>query len=225
MSNLDHTMLQISYFASARDAAGTSGEVLPSSPGETVAQLRTRLGALHPLLVRILPYARFALADEFARDDDAVPPGAEVLVLPAASGGAPRCELRDTAIDRGEAERRVTTEGAGGVVTFDGIVRRENLGKSVQHLEYTAHAALALQEMERLCDEAIAQFGLVDVCCLHRTGVLQVGDVAASIAVTAAHRDAAFAGCRFVIDELKKRVPIWKKETTADGSSWLGSTP
>ncbi len=225
MSDPDHAPLQISYFASARDAAGTAGEALASAPGETVEQLRSRLGALHPRLAPILRYARFAVADEFARDEDAVPAGAEVLVLPAASGGAPRCGLFETAISRGAAEQRVATGGAGGIVTFDGVVRCENLGKAVQQLEFTAHAALALREMERICDEAIAQFGLIDACCLHRTGVLQVGDVAVSIAVAAPHRDEAFAGCRYVIDELKSRVPIWKKETTADGSSWLGSTP
>jgi molybdopterin synthase catalytic subunit len=221
----DSLPLQIRYFASARDAAGCETEPLPSIHRETVAELRGRLVARHPSLAGILRHARIAVGDEFRVDADEIPPGVEVLVLPAASGGAPRSALLERPIEAGEAEQRVGKDGAGGIATFVGIVRRDNLGKDVQSLEYTAYPPLALQEMEAICAEAVTRFGLVDVACLHRTGLLQIGEIAVAIATSAPHRREAFDACSYVIDELKKRVPIWKKETTTDGASWLGSTP
>lgn len=217
--------LQIRYFASARDAAGCELETVPAVPEETVALLRQRLGERHPRLAPILRHARFAIDEAFCDDMEAVPAGREVLVLPPASGGAPRCELLERAIEIGEAERRLVTDGAGGIATFVGVVRRENLGKAVQQLEYSAHGPLAVKEMEAICSEAMTRFGLVDAAILHRIGTLQIGEIAVSIGVAAPHRGEAFAACSWVIDELKRRVPIWKRETTADGASWLGSTP
>lgn len=217
--------LQIRYFASARDAAGLETEPLPWVPGETVAGLRARLTTLRPALAGILRHARFAIGEEFCTDSEPIAPGVEVLVLPPASGGAPRCALLERPIEPGEAERRVGQDGAGGIATFVGVVRRENLGKDVQLLEYSAHPPLALKEMEAICEEAVHRFGLVDAACLHRTGALRVGEIAVAIATSAPHRREAFEACSYVIDELKKRVPIWKKETTTDGTSWLGSTP
>jgi molybdopterin synthase catalytic subunit len=108
---------------------------------------------------------------------------------------------------------------AGACVTFEGRVRAENQGREVRELEYEAYDELALTEGERILAEARARFGLVGAACVHRKGRLALGDVAVAVAVTAAHRGAAFDACRFVIDEIKARVPIWKKEHYADGAS------
>lgn len=225
LESRDNQPLYVRYFAAARDAAACDAEPLAFVPGETMAALRLRLASLHPALVRMLPATRFARGDEFCSDDNVLHAGDEVLVLPPSSGGAPRAELRESPIAYGDAEARLATAGAGGIATFVGVVRRENLGKAVNCLEYSAHPPLAIKEMEAICDEAVARFGLVDAIALHRVGLLQVGDIAVAIAVAAPHRKQAFAACSYVIDELKARVPIWKKETTSDGSVWLGSTP
>jgi len=111
---------------------------------------------------------------------------------------------------------------AGACVTFEGRVRRQNEGRGVLSLDYEAFAPLAEKEGMRILEEARLKFGILDAVCVHRTGSLQLGDMAVWIAVTAEHRGAAFEACRYAIDETKARVPIWKKEHYADGSTeWI----
>jgi len=111
---------------------------------------------------------------------------------------------------------------AGACVTFEGWVRNHNEGKPVQALDYEAYAELAEAEGNRIFAEARERFALEAIVCVHRMGALQIGDLAVWVGVTAAHRGGAFDACRYVIDEVKARVPIWKKEHYADGASeWI----
>ena len=111
---------------------------------------------------------------------------------------------------------------AGACATFEGWVRNHNEGKPVQALDYEAYPALAETEGNRILDEARERFALEAIVCVHRTGGLQIGDLAVWVGVTAAHRGGAFDACRYVIDEVKARVPIWKKEHYVDGASeWI----
>lgn len=107
----------------------------------------------------------------------------------------------------------------GGEVTFSGIIRNHNEGRHVTHLEYEAYEILACKEIERIAAEAVTKFGVRVAHITHRTGALEIGDVAVYICVLAPHRGEAFAGCRHIIDELKIRAPIWKHEFYTDGSS------
>ena len=125
----------------------------------------------------------------------------------------------------GEASALLQTQGAGGIATFTGVVRDHSQGKQVKFLDYEAHVPLAEKELERIVAEAMDLHGLVDARVLHRIGHLEIGEVAVDIAVAAAHRGEAFAGCRHIIEELKKTVPIWKKETDVEGSAWVTPTP
>jgi len=130
--------------------------------------------------------------------------------------------LADATIDGGALARELASASAGACVTFEGWVRNHNEGKPVQRLAYQAYAPLALAEGERILAEAAARFAIERATCVHRTGDLAIGDLAVWVGVSAAHRDAAFAACRFVIDEIKLRVPIWKNEFYRDGASgWL----
>ncbi|HEX9773311.1 MAG TPA: molybdenum cofactor biosynthesis protein MoaE [Steroidobacteraceae bacterium] len=110
----------------------------------------------------------------------------------------------------------------GGYASFEGWVRDHNEGRRVLRLEYEAYEALALKEGERIVAEAIARFGVRKGACVHRVGPLAIGELAVWVGVSAAHRDEAFAACRYVIDEVKHRVPIWKKEYYPGGDSgWV----
>ena len=110
----------------------------------------------------------------------------------------------------------------GAVVTFVGLVRDENSGKPVRSLEYEAYDDLALAEGGRILEEAGDRFPILDAVCVHRVGHLQLGDEAIRVEVVSAHRQEAFAACRWIVDEIKARVPIWKKEHYLDGASeWL----
>lgn len=118
----------------------------------------------------------------------------------------------------GQSLERIDQKGlfpdwsAGGFVAFEGWVRNTNEGESVASLEYEAYPELAEKEGERILAEAQAYFDVLQVGCYHRIGHLQLGEMAVWVGVSAAHRDAAFSACRFIIDEVKQRVPIWKKE-------------
>jgi molybdopterin synthase catalytic subunit len=115
---------------------------------------------------------------------------------------------------------------AGACVTFEGRVRSQNEGRAVLALEYEAYAPLAQKEGDRILAEASARFSILGVLGVHRTGRLELGDLAVWVAVTSAHRAEAFEASRYVIDQVKARVPIWKKEHYADGSTgWINCAP
>jgi molybdopterin synthase catalytic subunit len=111
---------------------------------------------------------------------------------------------------------------AGGYASFEGWVRNHNEGHAVTRLEYEAFEALAHKEGERIVAEAITRFGVVNAACVHRIGSLAIGELAVWVGVSSRHRAEAFAACRYIIDEVKHRVPIWKKEHYANGDSgWV----
>ncbi len=113
-------------------------------------------------------------------------------------------------------------ERAGAYASFEGWVRDHNDGRAVHGLRYEAYVALAEAEGTQILDEALARFDIVDARCVHRIGDLAIGELAVWVGVSAGHRDAAFAACRWIIDEVKARVPIWKHERYADGDAgWL----
>jgi len=115
--------------------------------------------------------------------------------------------------------------GAGATNLFIGAVRDNTQGRKVDHLEYEAYEPMALKELEKICNEAREQWPLEQIAIEHRTGHLNIGDIAIVIAVSAPHRAEAFAGCRFLIEEIKQRVPIWKKECFVDGEEWVSARP
>ncbi|MET0532650.1 MAG: molybdenum cofactor biosynthesis protein MoaE [Steroidobacter sp.] len=111
---------------------------------------------------------------------------------------------------------------AGGYASFEGWVRNHNEGQAVTRLEYEAFEALANKEGERIVNEAIARFGILKAACVHRIGSLAIGDLAVWVGVSSRHRAEAFAACRYIIDEGKHRVPIWKKDHSVSGDSgWV----
>lgn len=127
-------------------------------------------------------------------------------------------------IDSGALISRLQHEEAGGVVIFEGRVRCINQNRSVTRLEYEGAETLARNEFQKIADETAARYDLIDLHCVHRVGLLEIGDIAVWIGVLAKHRGPAFEACRYVIDELKKRLPIWKKEYYTDGDSgWINA--
>jgi molybdopterin synthase catalytic subunit len=133
-----------------------------------------------------------------------------------------RFRFTDTSIDTAAARHEVLDAGAGGYVSFEGWVRNHNEGREVTRLEYEAFQVLALREGERILAEALARFPVKHALCIHRTGALDLTDMAVWVGVSAAHRGEAFAACRYIIDEVKHRLPIWKKEHYRGGDSgWV----
>ncbi|MCC6765327.1 MAG: molybdenum cofactor biosynthesis protein MoaE [Deltaproteobacteria bacterium] len=111
---------------------------------------------------------------------------------------------------------------AGGTTLFLGTTRNENEGRVVERLEYEAYEAMALEEMRRIGDEMARRWRVVAISVVHRVGVVPIGQASVAVAVSAAHREEAFAACRYGIDTLKATVPIWKKEFYQGGEHWVG---
>ncbi len=127
-----------------------------------------------------------------------------------------------SALDPQQLRRELADPACGGYAAFEGWVRDHNEGERVRHLEYEAFEALAVREGERILGEARARFGVTHAACAHRLGDLAVGELAVWVGVSAAHRDEAFRACRYIIDEVKHRLPIWKKEHYLNGDSgWV----
>ena len=131
-------------------------------------------------------------------------------------------EVTESPIDTAALQRSLADPAAGGYCAFEGWVRNENEGHVVERLEYEAYEPLVIAEGEKVLAEAKKQFPFLDARCVHRVGLLEIGECAVWIGVAAAHRDEAFKACRFIIDEIKVRLPIWKKEHYVDGDSgWV----
>ena len=136
--------------------------------------------------------------------------------------------ITDQSIDEALLDSESPDATTGATVVFVGRARNsssENPGSRVVRLEYEAYAPMALKELRAIAQECSARFGAHRVCVCHRTGVLPIGESAVRIEVTTPHRAEAFEGCRFVIEEIKKRVPIWKREVYDNGSSWVHAHP
>ncbi len=129
-------------------------------------------------------------------------------------------EIVDLPIDAGAIVAGMKAGGDGAVCVFDGIVRDNTRGRKTLYLDYESYREMALEQMRRLAAEAIEKYGVRDVAMVHRLGRLMVGETSVLIVVASAHRGAAFDACRWLIDTLKKTVPIWKKETFVDGAVW-----
>ena len=119
----------------------------------------------------------------------------------------------------------VMSPQSGGIDVFIGTVRDATKGKAVTRLEFETYQSMAIKEMEKIAQQAFDQWPVQKILIHHRTGVLQIGEIPVVIAVSAAHRDAAFDACRYIIDTLKQTVPIWKKEIFDDGEVWVAAHP
>lgn len=124
-------------------------------------------------------------------------------------------------LDAAEAIAAVASPRAGAINVFLGVVRDNNLGRSVDYLDYEAYPSMAEKVMREIAGEAVVRFGFEDVAVLHRTGRLEIGETSLLIAVSSGHRAASFDGGHWLVNEIKKRVPVWKKEVWADGESWV----
>ena len=133
--------------------------------------------------------------------------------------------LSDSPIRESDCLEKVADAGAGGTVLFTGTVRNKTREKEVVRLEFEAYRPMAVKEMQKIAEQICERWPVLHVAIHHRTGVLDIGEIPVLIAVSAAHRKAAFEACEYAIDTLKETVPIWKKEVFADGEVWVAAHP
>lgn len=222
--------IQVLYFAVFRERLGRSEEELDLAAGATVGDAIAALAARHAPIAQLRGRFRIAVNQDFVADDHALVDGDELALIPPVAGGAGdapcrHVELTDRTLSLDRCINAVRGPGMGGIVTFTGMVRLHSRGTTIDHLEYEAYAPMAVKVMTELCDEIEAEIPGTRLAVEHRVGNLAIGDVAVVIAAAAPHRAEAFTACRAMIDRLKDRVPIWKKELSVDGAEWVGLGP
>jgi molybdopterin converting factor subunit 1 len=219
--------VRVLFFGVLKDLLSSSGEALTVPEGTTVSQLLERLRARggHPVWSALA----VAVNQEYASGTAVLSEGDEVALLPPVSGGTehadPVIALTREPIDRDALVRRLQQPGDGAIVVFDGVVRDNTRGRRTLFLDYEAYEEMALAQMDKLAREAADRFAVDRVGVVHRLGRLEIGESSIVIVVTSAHRAAAFEACRWLIDTLKRTVPVWKKEHFADGAVWTDGEP
>ena len=214
--------VRVLFFGAARDVVDANELELSLDAPATIGSAFETLAARFSELERFGRSLLFAVNQEYATRDTRLNENDELAVFPPVSGGAHDFfELTTEAIDVGAVARRVVLPECGATVTLDGYAREWTKGKRTLYLIYEAYDAMAVGEMQRLGAEAHKQFDIAHIGIVHRTGRIEIGETSVVIAVSAPHRRAAFQACEWAIKELKRTVPIWKKEVYADGEAWV----
>ncbi|HSD90801.1 MAG TPA: molybdopterin converting factor subunit 1 [Kofleriaceae bacterium] len=218
--------IHVLYFAVFRERLKRDEEDVDLADGATVAQAIDALAARHTDIGKLRGRFRVAVNQDFVDDAHVLRDRDEVALIPPVAGGVDRhVVLSDQPLSLDRCIAAVSGAGMGGIVTFTGMVRLHSHGTTIDHLEYEAYAPMAVKVMTQLCDEIEAEIDGVRIAVEHRVGNLAIGDIAVVIAAAAPHRAEAFTACRAMIDRLKDRVPIWKKEIGTGGEEWVGLGP
>ncbi len=214
--------VRVRLWGGLADAAGFTEDVLDLDAGASAGDVFDLLAARAPRLERYRAATRIAVNAEIVEPGAALADGDEVALLPPVAGGQDdRVAITPGPLDATESIAAVSTPASGGIGVFVGVVRDTNEGMAVAEIDYTAYEEMALKEIRVVVEEARARWLLHRVAVAHSTGRLRVGDASVVVAVSAEHRAEALEACRFVIDGLKERAPIWKQEFGPDGTRWV----
>lgn len=221
--------VRVLYFGQLRELANKREELVEIVEGATVQKLFDQCALSFPQLRNFDDVIAIGVNHSFASRDHVLQEGDEVAMLPPVSGGA----STDETYIRIQTERIVPHDVVpqherpedGAIVIFDGVVRNHSRGRATAYLVYECYEEMALKQMRQLVEEARVKFAVRNALIVHRIGRIEIGEISVLIAVYSAHRGAAFDAGRFLIDTLKKTVPIWKKEHFTDGAVWADGEP
>jgi molybdopterin synthase catalytic subunit len=224
--------VRVLFFGMLKDLAGRPSDVIDLRQGASIRDLLEHYETRIPRLKESLSSLAVAVNQQYADPDMELRADDEVALLPPVSGGAPEravprryARIVREPIDAHNAVSDLKRGEDGAALIFEGVVRNQTRGRQTLYLDYEAYEEMALQQMESLAVQALQQFQIRDVALVHRLGRLEIGETSVLIAVVSAHRAAAFEACRWLIDTLKRSVPIWKKEHFADGAVWADGEP
>jgi len=213
--------VRVLFFGVLKDLAGRSSEVLELPDGSVVRDLIAHYALHAPGMGDALGAIAVAVNREYAGAESVLKAEDEVALLPPVSGGSGKAaSIVRERIDTGGVLDRIKRGEDGAVAVFEGVVRNQTRGRRTLYLDYEAYEEMAIDQMEGLAAQALKQFAVREVALVHRLGRLEIGETSVLIVVASAHRAAAFEACRWLIDTLKRTVPIWKKEYFEDGAMW-----
>jgi MoaE-MoaD fusion protein len=228
MDTLTLMRVHVLFFGVLKDLVGRASDSLDLREGATVADVLDYYEAQIPKIREVLPTIALSVNQHYAGPAAILGNDDEVALLPPVSGGASRTAHAAIVRERIESQSvldSIKRPEDGAAVVFEGVVRNHTRGRQTLYLDYEAYEEMALKQMEELARQALAQFPVRDVALVHRLGRLEIGEASVLIVVASAHRGAAFDACRWLIDTLKKTVPIWKKEYFVDGAVWADGEP
>lgn len=217
--------VQVLFFGQLKDLTGRSAEFLPLSDRATLRDVLQHYSDKYPPIRKLSSSLALSINQEYAASDAPLHDGDEVALLPPVSGGSGKAGIVRTKIDPHQIVPPMERPEDGALVMFDGIVRNNSRGRKTLYLDYESYEEMALKQMEKLISEALSRFAVRDARIIHRLGRIEIGESSVFIAVASAHRAPAFDACRWLIDTLKKTVPIWKKEYFEDGAIWADGEP
>lgn len=219
--------VKVLFFGVLKDLAGTAGEWLTLPDGSDVEDVLAHYEARLPQLKQWRGVLALSVNQEYAGPEARLRAGDEVALLPPVSGGAgtEHAKIVRERIDTQAVLEAIKRPEDGAAAVFEGIVRNNTRGRQTLYLDYEAYEEMALKQMEALAQQALEKFAVRDVALVHRLGRLEIGETSVLIVVASAHRGAAFDACQWLIDTLKKTVPIWKKEYFVDGAVWADGEP
>jgi MoaE-MoaD fusion protein len=225
--------IRVLLFGQLKDIIGRQEDILELEPGARVSTVTSYYAERFPSFQPIVAAIACSVNQEYARASAVLRDGDEVGLLPPVSGGKSALEelqSRHCAIVRAPIAAQQIADSIkagedGATVVFEGIVRNNSRGRRALYLDYEAYDSMAISELQRLSHAALERFAVRDVRIVHRLGRLQIGETSVLIVVASAHRAAAFEACRWLIDTVKKTVPIWKKEYFEDGAVWADGEP
>jgi MoaE-MoaD fusion protein len=222
--------IRVLFFGVLKELMGRGSEAVNLPNSATVGDLLAHYEKLIPGLKPVTASIAMSVNQEYAGAEAKLNEGDEVALLPPVSGGAeavsstqPQSQHAAMVREPIETEaqlRRIKQPQDGAVAVFEGIARNNTRGRRTLHLDYEAYEDMALKQMEQLAQQALTRFSIRDLAIVHRLGRLEIGETSVLILVASAHRAAAFDACRWLIDMLKRTVPIWKKEYFEDGAVW-----
>ena len=220
--------VRVLLFGQLKDIIGHQEDSLDLPPGSNLSTVMAHYGARYPKFQGLNNSIACSINQEYAQGSAVLKDGDEIGLLPPVSGGKAKveelrsehCAIVREPIDITAIRKSLDHPEDGAALIFDGVVRNNTRGRRTLFLDYEAYESMALNEMEKLAQASLERFKVRNVCLVHRLGRLEIGETSVMIGVTSAHRAAAFEACRWLIDTLKKTVPIWKKEHFEDGAVW-----
>lgn len=225
--------VRVLFFGILKDLAGQAADSLTLPENAVLGDVLSHYEARIPRLRGLSSSLAMSINQEYARPESKLHAGDEIALLPPVSGGSGDTAVQGVNCAKIVRERidtpaflaKIKRPADGAVVVFEGIVRDNSRGRRTLFLDYEAYEEMALKQMNGLIEQALSQFRVREVAIVHRLGRLQIGEASVLIVVASAHRTAAFETCRWLIDTLKRTVPIWKKEHFEDGAVWADGEP